>query len=492
MTATTSMPVVRSDGQWGFRLAIALSALLALRLLGVTFAGTDLFFDEAQYWAWSREPAFGYYSKPPMIAWIIAGATSACGDGEACIRAPSAILHTATSAIVFAIGRHLYDARTGFYAGLAFATLPGISLSSGLISTDVPLLLFWAAALYAWIRLVETRSFFWALGLGAALGLGMLSKYAMIYFAACIVAHAAVSPRARATLVSLQMAVAAGAALSLISPNILWNLENGLATVRHTADNANLKEAWLRPGKAAEFLGAQFGVMGPILFGALIACVWRGLRRGADDARLPMLLAFSLPPIVIVTTVALLSRAHANWAAVAYPAATIAAVAMLLHARPRLLDISLALHLAIAIAIPAAVASAQHMDMPGGVNPFARTLGWRDMAAEILDVAEARGAQAILSDDRAVTAELLYYGRHKSTPILALPAGAAPRDHFEMTSAVDQDAPKEALYVSPHGGLGRIERLYGRITAVGSVALPGGRGRRAQLYFVEDPKDERR
>ena len=49
-------------------LVVALGALLAIRLVALVFNRTDLFFDEAQYWAWSVEPAFGYYSKPPLIA----------------------------------------------------------------------------------------------------------------------------------------------------------------------------------------------------------------------------------------------------------------------------------------------------------------------------------------------------------------------------------------------------------------------------------------
>ena len=66
----------------------ALRLLTLFRLATLAFSQTELFFDEAQYWFWSRELAFGYYSKPPLIAWIIRGATELCGQGEACIRAP--------------------------------------------------------------------------------------------------------------------------------------------------------------------------------------------------------------------------------------------------------------------------------------------------------------------------------------------------------------------------------------------------------------------
>ena len=39
---------------------MSLLALLAVRIAALAMNRTDLFFDEAQYWAWAQEPAFGY------------------------------------------------------------------------------------------------------------------------------------------------------------------------------------------------------------------------------------------------------------------------------------------------------------------------------------------------------------------------------------------------------------------------------------------------
>ena len=46
------------------------------RIVLLRFDTTDLFVDEAQYWLWSQHLDFGYYSKPPMIAWVIRAATA--------------------------------------------------------------------------------------------------------------------------------------------------------------------------------------------------------------------------------------------------------------------------------------------------------------------------------------------------------------------------------------------------------------------------------
>ena len=153
-----------------WRLCLCLGALLALRLAAVYFNKTDLVLDEAQYWTWSRELAFGYFSKPPMIAWVIRGASALCGDGEACLRSTSPVLHTITALVIYLIGRALYSPRVGFWSAIVFATLPGVSYSSLLITTDVPLVLCWSIMLYAWVMLVKRQSMGFAILLGVASG----------------------------------------------------------------------------------------------------------------------------------------------------------------------------------------------------------------------------------------------------------------------------------------------------------------------------------
>src|SRR5262245_59618100 len=169
--ATLSDTTSRSRVVPGLGLAIALIAVLTLiRLLGLKISVVDLFFDEAQYWAWSRELAFGYFSKPPLLAWIIGFAERICGGTEACIRAPAPILYFGTSLLVYAIVRQLYDAQVAFYAALSTALATGAAFSSRIISTDVPLLFFWALALLAYVRLLGGGGGArWSVVLGVAL-----------------------------------------------------------------------------------------------------------------------------------------------------------------------------------------------------------------------------------------------------------------------------------------------------------------------------------
>src|SRR4051812_22989027 len=49
---------------------LLLAAITAARLVWLVVQPADLYPDEAQYWFWAQHPAFGYYSKPPLIAWL--------------------------------------------------------------------------------------------------------------------------------------------------------------------------------------------------------------------------------------------------------------------------------------------------------------------------------------------------------------------------------------------------------------------------------------
>ncbi|MEJ0097338.1 MAG: glycosyltransferase family 39 protein [Bauldia sp.] len=98
-----------------------LGALTILRLIGQYFSVVDLDVDEAQYWDWSRELAFGYFSKPPLIAWVNAGASLVCGESVACIRAPAPLFYFGTSLLIYGTTRVLYGATAAFWAGLTVA-----------------------------------------------------------------------------------------------------------------------------------------------------------------------------------------------------------------------------------------------------------------------------------------------------------------------------------------------------------------------------------
>ena len=450
------LPEPGVDARTGWlALAAALTALAAFRLVALALNGTDLHMDEAQYWDWAQQPAFGYFSKPPLLAWIIAATTAVCGDGEFCVRLPAVVLHLVTAALVYAVARRLYTPLVAMLSALAYALLPAVSLSSGIITTDIPLLAAWALALLAFTGLLERPNAPDAILLAIALGLGLNAKYAMAYFILCAAIYFAIAPAARKLLRTPHLWLALVAGLAMIAPNVLWNIDNGFVTFSHTADNAKWGGIPFHPGKAAEFFVAQFGVFGPIVFGSLLLVTWQMMRRPESRTSSDVLLAsFSLPIIALVTTQGLISRAHANWAAPAYVAAIVLVTAVMVRNNAwGWLRASFAIHAVVALLIAAATWQAGRYTIPVVGDPFARTLGNRALAEtvreEIQKAADGPAPiRAIVTDERETAAALAYYGRDIPLPQLAMRPRATPQNHFEMTRPLTPGGPEPVLYVT--------------------------------------------
>lgn len=469
-------------------LLLTLGGLALVRLAALKFNATDLFFDEAQYWSWSREPAFGYYSKPPLIAWIIGLATQICGDSTFCIRAPAPILHTATALAIYWIGHRFLAPAVGVWSALAFATLPGVSFSAGFISTDVPLLLCWALALWGLLELIETDRWWPAIVMGAAIGLGLNAKYAMMFFPVCLAIYIAATPAARGLLTDARLWTGFAIAGLLIAPNMAWNLSNSFATFAHTADNARWGGALVNFGKGLEFLGAQFGVFGPILLVGLAIVAVRAWRDGLPEPE-RLLLAFTLPVMLAITAQGFVSRAHANWAATAYVAGTLlvtsAFVRLALHGWLRA---SLGAHALVMACLVAGTVLAGQFRLPGIGDPYQRTLGWRGIAVETertLQLARIAGTpfKAVFADERAITAELLYYMRSEPTPVLAWRDGPKPQDHYELTRAFRDPAQVPVLLVSMRRDITRIASRFSKVESLGERTVPAGLGEPRKVRF---------
>jgi len=462
--------------------------LTALRVASLVAGDPNLGPDEAQYWFWSKTPAFGYYSKPPFVAWAIAATTALFGDAEWAVRLSAPFFQLGASVFLFLAARRLADERAAFWAGIAWLTMPGVFLSAALITTDGPLLFFWSLALYAFIRLTapdERRPLVWGGVLGAAVGLGLLSKYAMLFFLPGAVLALLAEPDRRRALTAGPAILAALVALALVAPNVIWNAQHDFQTIAHTAANANWTAAMGHPDNLLKFLGDQFGVAGPILLLLMIVAGAAAVRRaGPDPTHLKMLLAFALPALLIVSAQAFISRAHANWAAVAYPSAVIAAVmaARTWRHGAMALRASLGLHLIAGAGFLAAFTSFALADAVGASGPFKRLRGWETHGAEI--AARAAGYDAILTDDREVMSGLVYYAR-KGPAIFAFNPNGRIDSHYEAFFAFDPARTRRLLYVTTDPAAAPLGGAFASVTPLGASVAPMTATRERTLYLFE-------
>jgi 4-amino-4-deoxy-L-arabinose transferase-like glycosyltransferase len=473
--------------------AVIVFMLTIIRLVALRFSAVDLFFDESQYWSWSRELALGYFSKPPLLAWLIAAAEHICGASEACIRSPAPFMSLGTSLFAYAAGRALYDARTGFWAAMLAAFGTGSVFAARIASTDAPLVLFWALALLAYVRLLEKADWRWALVLGFAIGAGLLAKYAMLYFLPGLVLAAAFEERARALMARPELWLALASAVIVASPNILWNAANGFVAFRYAGGNVigePIEPSLMRP---LEFLAAQFAVLGPVVFGVAIVTTIALVRTRGASLPLPadrILLAFALPPLAIVTATASLVHAYANWAAAAFvPLAVLAAAVLVRRKSSVLLWGSLALGLAAQIALIGADAFATSIHLPFLVkpNPYYRTLGWNGYGRTVGQIARKLGISVIASDTRAEVASLLYYWRDQPEQILAWPT-TEDLPGFDLTRGLTAAAPQPVLFVSQCQDADRLERFYAKVTRLGVFVTDDPAPRGFTAFTLEQPR----
>ena len=469
--ATTAPTAIPQRTDYARRLALIVLALVAVRLAVVALTPLDLFYDEAQYWFWSQDPALGYFSKPPLIAWLIAVTTAICGDSEACIRSSAPLLHGLTTMLVFALASTLYSARTAFLAALAYLVAIAVSASSLLISTDAPLLVCWVAGLWAFAHYTRTPGTALAVGFGLAIAVGLNAKYAMIYFPLCALAYLAFTGSVRPLLARADLWLGLAIGLLGFVPNLIWNIQHDFITFTHTGENIAGGGVTFDPLSFLEFVGSQFAVAGPILFAAFVLVLLRGWRSDAPSAD-RMLLFFSLPILGLLALQAFQASANYNWAATAFPALIILTTAILVdRARTGWVRWNL-VTCAVLAALIAGGALAALVVRPD--NPLvARTnledmFGWSEHATELEKRIDAIAPDTIVTVGRRYAAGFAYYLRHRSEPLRTYsPQGAPPRNHFELTQGWSGPAPGErAIIISP-GNISPVAgaRLVGVVEA---------------------------
>ena len=487
---------------------ILIGGMLVLRLLQVLASPLELYADEAQYWRWSETLAWGYYSKPPMIAWVIATSTALFGDSEWAIRLAAPLLHAFSASILFLLARRMFGNSAALFTTLTYVFMPGVVLSSSVIATDGVLFPFWVLSLYLYWRLRESDlGWLGTCLLGLSLGLGFLSKYAMLYFVIGLALTSLVDRPSRRALFSRRGGVSLGLALLVLAPHLLWNAQNGFETVSHTVDNANLGGSLFNLENLPVFLTDQAGVFGPVAFIMLIAALTfvrpqprladLGAQADSSQSRELWLACFIVPVILIIAFQAVLSRAHANWAATAYPAASVLIGGFLVRApawRPAFWG---GIVLQIVVMVLAAILALGPPSWSAAIgrdNDLKRVRGWQDLSAQLIAEVERLQPTVIVTDEREIWHGLDYYMRTQEEPPLILwRYNAGPKNFAEKVDLADLDD-NRVLVASYRSHLRpRIKADFETWEPVGRVGVDLGHRsngcpltRELRLYLVSD------
>ncbi|MCB1823803.1 MAG: glycosyltransferase family 39 protein [Candidatus Competibacteraceae bacterium] len=196
------------------------SIILRFSYLGVP----ELFYEEAYYWNYAKHLDIGYLDHPPMVAWIIALFTKLMGDNEFAVRFGAFICWFVTSAFLYKLTSLVYCNKTkSVQAVLLIAVLPAYFAVGWAMTPDAPLVACWAMALYFFYRALVHESRMAWIGVGLAIGLGMLSKYTIALLSAAAFSFMLIDRDARKWLVRPEPYVAVVISLIIFFPVIIWN-----------------------------------------------------------------------------------------------------------------------------------------------------------------------------------------------------------------------------------------------------------------------------
>ena len=363
----------------------------------------DLAQDEAHYWDWSRHPDWAYYSKGPLVAWLIRAGCTAFGDTPLGVRFPAAACSALLLLAVYRLAADHLSPRTGLTAVAVGLTLPPVAAGSVLMTIDAPLMACWG-----WAAVAVSRDRWAAAGL--LCGVGVLAKPTMLLFPGCVALWLVASGRGGDLLGRRFLALVALALAGLL-PVAGWNAANDWVGVSHLLALGGVgttKPAGWNPLGPLEYVGVQAA----LLLGFWLAAWAAAVRR--PDPRTALLWWLSVPVWALFLLASLKVKPQANWPAAAYVSGLPLAVGWATApgrgrwvGRGLLTAVGVGAAVGVVARFPVLIrptlAAVAWEDRPAPVrrlDPTARLAGWQTLAAAVDRVREEVRAET--GDDPVV------------------------------------------------------------------------------------------
>ncbi|WP_027177017.1 ArnT family glycosyltransferase [Desulfovibrio aminophilus] len=426
----------RSDDspRYGLWAALLILAGTLGRVWFVASGQLNLVQDEAQYWDWTRHLQLTYYSKGPLIAWIISFWTALFGNTELGVRFGSIAGAALAQGVLYLGAARLWKRPdVGFWTVVLMNTMPLFLALGVLMTTDNPFVLCWAVGLFCLWAAGEGRGGPWPYTiLTLALGVGILAKYTMLGFLGLAVLYGLILEwkgwRPERFWRRLIPALAGALVLGFL-PTFIWNVQNDFVGYKHVLYLIGVegKESGrlLRLDRFPEYFGSQVGLATPWWLWFMLAASWSAAKRllaaprglAGDDAaatrRSSLLLVFFLPVWGFFLLWSFHAKVLPNWTTVSYVAGALLAAwrfADLVRdparrvARNALLVCSFLIFLALHLA--------PVLPIPDSVNMTNRLKGWESVGQKVDEL--RRGLPDpdktfIFSDVYDVTAALAFY-----------------------------------------------------------------------------------
>ena len=231
------------------------------------------FRDELYFIACGHHLAWGYVDQPPLIA-VIARAAS-FGRSLYLFRLPPALAHAGLVLLVALAARRMGGgAFAQALAALATAVAPVLLIFGYLTTMNAFEPLAWLGAALVVLAVCDGADPRWWIAGGAIIGVGLLDKHSVAFFALALVVGVAATPARRALWSRWFVAALALAAL-IVLPHVAWQVAHGwpmLELLRHGHEYKNA------PVSPAQFLVAQLMLLHPLAAPVWLLGLWQLVR----------------------------------------------------------------------------------------------------------------------------------------------------------------------------------------------------------------------
>jgi len=426
----------------------------------------------------ARHLDWGYVVYPPITAFLARVELELFRESLRGFRFFAAVAQSLAMFLTGLAARELGGKREAQVLAALAAGIGGLTLVHGSFFSytafDFPC---WILVAYFVIRLLKSDDPRWWLGIGAAIGIGMMAKYSMAFFAMSIVGGLLLTP-ARRYLRSPWLWCGACVAVLIMMPNLLWQVRHHFITLAYLKSIHARDVAW---GWTDYFLLNQ---------------LWKG----ANPATVPLWLAglwylFATPQgkryrllgwIYVITLLAfLVARGRDYYLAPAYP--MLLAVGAVcseqwvssLNRRSAMVvrgmvwrTLAIAGLCVISVTLPIAPLNSGWWRFANNINGvFDNQIGWPDMVEQVARIRdslppEERAGVGILAYDEGEAGAVNLYG-----PAYGLPSAISGMNSNWARGYGD---PPPQTVITLGEGRGFLEESFASCVLVGQVTNPYG------------------
>jgi dolichol-phosphate mannosyltransferase len=272
---------------------------------------TPPFPEEAYHWDFAAHLDWSYFDHPGMIAWSIGLGRAIFGDVPFAIRFVPLLFSAGTAAVLADLARRVYGEAASIWAVLFHLLQPVTFFTSASGFPDSPMLFFWAAAMSLVWRALDSGRGAWWLGAGLALGLGMVSKYTIVFLGLSVLLYLLSSARDRRWLATPWPYLAAALALVAFLPVVCWNAHHDWASIRFQGKDrlASAREFQLKA--FLKYVGLQWAAVVPLTLPLAAVSIVRAARSALPAER--FLFWCFAPMMAFFAAVSWMMPTHVLW-----------------------------------------------------------------------------------------------------------------------------------------------------------------------------------